>query len=169
MSDAQLQAALVALGIEWNVLEHAAVFTVEESEAIHAALPGAHTKNLFLKDAGGQFWLVTVDHARRVDLKALAGVIGAKKLSFGKPEDMERLLGVTPGAVTPLAALNDTGGAVRVVLDEALAGAAQVYVHPLRNTATIGMSGGDLCRALAEWGHAPLLAAIPERPAVEMA
>jgi Ala-tRNA(Pro) deacylase len=163
MSDAALKDALAALGIGWSILEHEAVFTVEESLAIHDALPGAHTKNLFLKDSGGQFWLVTVEHAKRVDLKALAGVIGAKKLSFGKAEDMEALLGVTPGSVTPLATLNDTGHAVRVVLDQDLAGAAAVHVHPLRNTATIGLSGADLCRALADWGHTPLSAAIPER------
>lgn len=163
MSDAALQDALAALGIGWSILEHEAVFTVEESLAIHDALPGAHTKNLFLKDAGGQFWLVTVEHSRRVDLKALAGVIGAKKLSFGKAEDMERLLGVTPGAVTPLAALNDKGGAVRVVLDTDLASTDAVHIHPLRNTATIGLPGADLVRALAAWGHDPLIAAIPER------
>ena len=163
MSEAQLMADLAALGITPVQLEHAAVFTVEESEAIHAALPGAHTKNLFLKDAGGAFFLVTVDHATRVDLKALAGVIGAKKLSFGKAEDMQALLGVTPGSVTPLAAINDAGGRVNVVLDATLADAARVNVHPLRNTATIGLSGADLRAALAHWGHTPLIAVIPER------
>jgi Ala-tRNA(Pro) deacylase len=163
MSEGKLYADLESLGIAWTALEHEAVFTVEESEAIHAALPGAHTKNPFLKDSGGAFFLVTVDHAVRVDLKALAPVIGAKKLSFGKAEDMEALLGVTPGAVTPLAAMNDADGKVCVVLDERLAGADTVNVHPLRNTATIGLSGADLMRALAHWGHPPQIAAIPER------
>jgi len=167
MSEARLRQAFADLGIAWTVLEHAAVFTVEESEQIHAAMPGTHTKNLFLKDAGGQFWLVTVDHARRVDLKALAGVIGAKKLSFGKAEDMERLLGVAPGAVTPLAAINDMAGAVRVVIDAELAETAQVNVHPLRNTATVGLPGPELLRALAAWGHAAIVAAIPERVVVD--
>ena len=160
-----LYADLEALGIGWTALEHQAVFTVEESEAIHAQMPGAHTKNLFLKDSGGAFFLVTVDHATRVDLKALAPVIGAKKLSFGKADDMEALLGVTPGSVTPLAAINDADGKVRVVLDERLATATPVCVHPLRNTATIGLSGADLIRALAHWHHPPLIAAIPERAA----
>lgn len=169
MREAALKDALAVLGIGWSLLEHEAVFTVEESLAIHNVLPGAHTKNLFLKDSGGQFWLVTLEHAKRVDLKALSGVIGSKKLSFGKADDMEALLGVTPGSVTPLAALNDTGHAVRVVIDPELAAAATVNVHPLRNTATIGLSGADLCRALTEWGHAPLLAAIPERPQVDPA
>jgi len=163
VNETRLYADLAALGIAYQVHDHAAVFTVEESLEIHEAVPGAHTKNLFLKDSGGQFWLVTVEHSLRVDLKALAGVIGAKKLSFGKAEDMQALLGVTPGSVTPLAAMNDAAGRVNVVLDATLADAARVNVHPLRNTATIGLSGADLRRALAHWGHAPLIAAIPER------
>jgi len=163
MSEAALYTDLASLGIAHSALEHQAVFTVEESEAIHDALPGAHTKNLFLKDSGGTFFLVTVDHALRVDLKALAPVIGAKKLSFGKAEDMEALLGVTPGSVTPLAAINDRDGKVRVVLDERLVGADAVHVHPLRNTATIGIAGAELVRALTHWDHAPLIASIPER------
>lgn len=167
MSEERVRQAFEELGIAWAMLEHPAVFTVEESAAIHEAMPGAHTKNLFLKDAGGQFWLVTVDHARRVDLKALAGAIGAKKLSFGKAEDMERLLGIMPGAVTPLAAINDAAGAVRVVIDADLAAAAQVNVHPLRNTATVGLPGPDLLRALAAWGHEATVAEIPERAIAE--
>lgn len=163
MSESALLADLDVLGIASQCHEHSAVFTVEESADLHAAIAGLHTKNLFLKDAGGQFWLVTVRHDLRVDLKALAGVIGSKKLSFGKAEDMEACLGVTPGAVTPLAAINDTDGAVRVVIDRALADAPCVNVHPLRNTATLGLSGPDLQVVLRHWGHDPVLAEIPER------
>jgi Ala-tRNA(Pro) deacylase len=154
-------AALDALGIAWTLVEHEPVFTVEESSALHEQIPGAHTKNLFLKDAGGQFWLVTVPHDIRVDLKALPAAIGGKKVSFGKAEDMERLLGISPGSVTPLAAINDAGGLVRVVIDATLAGAELVQVHPLRNSATLGLSGADLVRALTAWNHPPLIARIP--------
>ncbi len=157
----QMIADLDALGVAHDIVEHPAVFTVEESHAIHATVPGAHTKNLFLKDAGGQFWLVTVPHDLRVDLKALPAAIGSKRVSFGKAEDMERLIGVTPGSVTPLAAIADADGAVNVVLDTRLAGADRVNVHPLRNTATLGLSGADLVRALTHWGHPPVIADIP--------
>ncbi|MFM2371149.1 MAG: hypothetical protein RIS85_871 [Pseudomonadota bacterium] len=163
MSGNALLSDFDALGIAWQQHEHPAVFTVEESAELHEAIAGLHTKNLFLKDGGGQFWLVTVRHDLRVDLKALAGVIGSKKLSFGKAEDMEARLGVTPGSVTPLAAINDADGAVRVVIDRALADAPCVNVHPLRNTATLGLSGPDLQVALRHWGHEPVLADIPER------
>ena len=156
-----LLAALDGLGIAYETVAHAAVFTVEESESLHHAIAGTHTKNLFLKDKNGRFWLVTVEAHARVDLKALPAAIGAAKVSFGKAEDMARLLGVTPGAVTPLAVINDTEGAVSVVLDPAVAGAARANVHPLRNTATIGLAGVDLVTALAAWGHPPAVVAIP--------
>lgn len=152
---------LNAMGIAWTMHEHEAVFTVEESVRLHDAIPGVHTKNLFLKDAGGQFWLVTAPHDARVDLKALPGIIGSKKLSFAKAEDMERLLGISPGSVTPLAAMNDKGDQVRVVLDVRLAKHDCVNVHPLRNTATIGLSGADLTAFLRGAGHDILVIEVP--------
>ena len=73
-----------------------------------AAVPGAHTKNLFLKDASGQFYLVTVLAEKQVDLGALRHMVGAGRFSFGSADEMVELLGITPGSVTPLAAINDT-------------------------------------------------------------
>jgi Ala-tRNA(Pro) deacylase len=159
--EASLLDALDQLAISYEIVRHDAVFTVEESESLHRSIPGLHTKNLFLKDKNGRFWLVTAEAHSRVDLKALAVAIGAGKVSFGKTEDMERLLGVTPGSVTPLAAINDVGSSVSVVLDPAIADAARVNVHPLRNTATIGITGADLVAALTAWRHAPAIVAIP--------
>lgn len=159
--ETKLYADLQALNIPYDVVEHPAVFTVEESRAVDGDIPGAHTKNLFLKDAGGRFWLVTVPAALRADLKALPAAMGAKRVSFGKGEDMERLIGVTPGSVTPLGAIADAGGAVTIVLDAMLAAADRVNCHPLRNTATLGLSGADLVRALTHWGHPPVIIDVP--------
>ncbi len=159
--EAGLRTDLDALAIPFAEHEHDAVFTVAESDAVHAAMPGAHTKNLFLKDAGGAFWLVTVPSDARVDLKALPAAIGSKRVSFGKAEDMVRLLGIAPGSVTPLAAINAEPESVTVVLDAALAEADPVNVHPLRNTATLGLSGATILDLLRHWGHRPLVAAIP--------
>ncbi len=153
--------ALDAAGIGWTMTEHRAVHTVEESAQLHAEISGAHTKNLFLKDAAGQFWVVSAPHDARVDLKALPAAIGSKKVSFGKAEDMVRLLGVEPGSVTPLAAFNDAAGAVKVVIDSRLAAAACVNVHPLRNTATLGLAGADLLTFLSATGHPPVVVALP--------
>ncbi|TXH12849.1 MAG: prolyl-tRNA synthetase associated domain-containing protein, partial [Gammaproteobacteria bacterium] len=106
-NEARLYAELEARGIAYEVVEHHAVFTVDESRELNASLPGAHSKNLFLRDVDGRFWLVTVPGDIRVDLKALPATIGSKRLSFGKADDLLRLLGLTPGSVTPLGAIND--------------------------------------------------------------
>jgi Ala-tRNA(Pro) deacylase len=156
-----LLSSLDSHGIAWTMHEHPPVFTVAESETLHKSIEGAHTKNMFLKDGSGQFWLVTMPHDMRADLKALPGIVGGKKMSFGKAEDMERLLGITPGSVTPLAAINDVAGAVKVVIDARLATADIVNVHPLRNTATIGISGSNLVSFLRHHGHDPLITELP--------
>ena len=107
-----LDARLAELGIRTTTVEHEPVFTVEESVSLRESIPGAHTKNLFLKDNGGAFWLVTVPSEARVDLKALPVAIGSKRVSFGKAEDMDRLLGIAPGSVTPLAASARRSGSI---------------------------------------------------------
>ena len=160
-----LMADLAAHAIPLRVHEHQAVFTVEESAGIKAHLPGEHTKNLFLKDAGGAFWLVTVSADIRVDLGRLPQAIGCQRVSFGKAEDMQRLIGIAPGSVTPLAMINAAPGSVTVVLDAGLAAAELVNVHPLRNTATLGLPGADVLRLLEYWGHAPVIAYIPTKDA----
>ena len=163
MNDAELQLYkdLAALGIIYKVHEHPAVFTVAESSQHNEKIAGAHTKNLFLKDKAGDYLLVTVPAEARVDLKALPISVGCGRVSFGKAEDMERLLGITPGAVTALSAVNDSGGEVRYVIDAALMQAERVNCHPLRNTATLGLSPDDLVRALTFWQHAPLVTNVP--------
>lgn len=162
--EAGLLADVGSLAIPYAAHEHAAVFTVAESSTLHRDIPGAHTKNLFLKDNAGAFWLVTVPADSRVDLKALPAAIGCKRVSFAKAEDMARLLGITPGSVTPLAMVNAAPGSVTVAIDSALAGAERVNVHPLRNTGTLGLAGADVLRLLRHWGHAPVVADIPTQP-----
>ena len=147
-----LLALLDANQIAWTLHEHAAVFTVEESTALHAAIAGAHTKNLFLKDTGGAFWLVTVPHDISVDLKALAPALGARKFSFAKADDLLALLGLTPGSVTPLAAINDGAGKVGVALDQRLAQIRAdgfAVVHDSAHGPSVGLALTDGSAALA--------------------
>lgn len=154
---ADLIAFLEALGVEQTTLDHAAVFRVEEGQAIKAAMPGAHTKNLFLKDAKGQLWLISALGETAIDLKRLHPVIGSARLSFASQQLMEETLGVTPGSVTAFALINDTQRRVRFVLDRALARAELVNFHPLTNTATTAVSGEGFRRFLAAVGVEPLV------------
>ena len=154
---ADLLAFFDAHGIAHATLEHPAVFRVGEGAEIKARLPGAHTKNLFLKDAKGALWLVSAMDAARIDLKALPGAIGSARLSFASAEVLNEALGVTPGSVTAFALINDQGRRVRFVLDAALARADRVNFHPLINTATTTVSQAGLRRFLEALGVSPLI------------
>src|SRR3954468_10114686 len=116
-----LLAFLDALRIAHLTLEHDPIFHVGEGDEIKRALPGGHTKNLFLKDAKGQLWLISALGETRIDLKRLHTVIGSGRLSFGPEAMMVETLGVTPGSVTAFGLINDTDRRVRFVLDKALA------------------------------------------------
>ena len=156
LSPDDLLAQFDALGIATTTTDHAPVFTVEQSRDLRGLIGGAHTKNLFLRDGKRNFFLVTVDEERTVDLKRLRSLIGAKGgLSFASPEALAEHLGVEPGSVSPFAAVNDASGAVRVFLDAALLAAAAMNCHPLINTKTTTIAPADLVRFLEATGHVP--------------
>lgn len=137
---AELFAFFDAHGIDHSTLEHPPVFTVGEGAEIKAALPGGHTKNLFLKDAKDRLWLISALGETRIDLKRLHTVIGSARLSFGSPELMAETLGVTPGSVTAFGLVNDAERRVAFVLDAALLACDLVNFHPLVNSATTAVS-----------------------------
>jgi Ala-tRNA(Pro) deacylase len=139
----RLLKALDDLGLKTNTLRHEAVFRVGEGEGIKDQLPGAHTKNLFLKDDKGQLWLISAEQSTQINLKALPKVIGSGRLSFGSEVRLYDALGVRPGSVTALGLINDPEHKVKFVLDRVLHEAEFVNFHPLTNTATTAFSQGD--------------------------
>ena len=149
--------ALAEAGIEPSWRFHPAAPTVAHAMEHWKDIPGAHAKNLFFKDAGGQLWLLTALAERRLDLKALPKIMGSKRLSFGSAPLLVEVLGVTPGSVTPLAAMRDRERRVTVALDADLLRADTINVHPLVNTATIGMRPDELSAFLTRCGHPPLV------------
>jgi Ala-tRNA(Pro) deacylase len=169
MTKDELLALLATHGIAAVTHEHPAVFRVGEAPELKAGIPGAHTKNLFLKDAKGQLWLISAEDRTQIDLKRLPPVIGAARLSFGSAELMEQVLGVTPGSVTALALANDKAHRVRFVLDRALAEAETVNFHPLTNTATTGLAQAGFRRFLAAVGVTPLVVDFAAMQVVEAA
>jgi len=157
MTPDQLLTRLAELGIPTRTVRHPPVFTVEEARRHRGDLPGTHTKSLFLRDKKGAMWMVVCLEDRPIDLKALAARLGAKHLSFGSAERLQRYLGVIPGAVSPLAIINDTERLVRVVLDRDVLANDPVNLHPLDNSMTTALAAADLLRFLEAEGHTPQL------------
>jgi Ala-tRNA(Pro) deacylase len=154
---------LDALGIAYHTFEHVPVFTVEESRAVCAHIPGGHTKNLFLKDRRDGLWLVVAREHLRVDLNALAKQLDVARFSFGAAELLIDVLGVPPGSVTPFALMNDKSARVRVVLDASMLAIDPINFHPLRNDRTTAIAPADLVKFIRATGHEPLLLSLPER------
>ncbi|MCC0038967.1 MAG: prolyl-tRNA synthetase associated domain-containing protein [Brucellaceae bacterium] len=146
------------LQIAVTTVDHPPLFTVQESQALRGTIPGAHTKNLFLKDKKGRYFLLTVAEDAEVDLKSVHKVIGASgRVSFGSSERLMELLGVSPGSVTVFGLINDDDGAVTIVLDATLMENATINAHPLSNDATTSIARDDLLRFIRETGHEPLI------------
>lgn len=149
----QLLARLSELAIGHETIDHPAVFTVEEAQAHTAHLPGGHCKSLFLKDKKGGLWLLVCLDRRRIDMNRLAKALGCPRLSFGKPELLQEVLGVTPGSVTPFALINDQDHRVQPLLDLAMLEHELLNYHPLINEATTTIKAADLPVFIQAMGH----------------
>ena len=115
---------------------------------------GAAVKNLFLRNKkGDRHYLVILGIEKQADLRHLVKVIGDDRLSFGSPERLNRYLGVTPGSVSPLGLIHDTGHSVRVIVDSDLRSASRLIFHPNDNTASLTISGPDFVRFLEDRGN----------------
>ena len=150
----EIQEMLTAQGIAFRMLEHPAVFTMQEMEEQGIVREGPVCKNLFLRNQkGNQHFLVSMPEEKQVSLKDLGERLDGQKLSFASEQRLQKYLGVTHGAVSPLGVLNDETHSVMVVLDEDVLGWDAVGVHPNDNTATIWLSPADLQALLSATGN----------------
>ena len=143
------------LKIGFERYDHEPLRTVEDSKANRSRMPGFHIKNLFLRDRKKKNFLLITQEDCSIDLKKTEKLMGCDRLSFGSAERLFEILGVRPGAVSPLALINDKENQVGVFLDNALKTDLTIYVHPLVNDITIGINGEDLRKFFEYSGHKP--------------
>ena len=146
---------LDGLGIPYRRVDHAPAMTMQDCEAIDAVLGVRMCKNLFLCNRQKtDFYLLLMPGEKPFRTKELSNQLGVARLSFGEAEDMTRLLGVMPGAVTVMGLINDTAGAVRLLVDKELLSDAEIGCHPCVNTSSIAFSMQDLLeKVLPKTGH----------------
>ena len=156
----ELLSRLGALGIDTHTVEHPPLGTVEESRALRGDIPGAHTKNLFLKCKKGTLWLLVALEDAVIDMKQVHKILGSGRLSFGRAELLEEILGVPPGSVTPFSLINDKDQRVNVVLEAEMMSHDVLNFHPLVNTATTTISRDGLLAFIRDCGHDPAILAV---------
>ena len=144
-------------GLTSTTCDHPPMFTVIYSQALRPPnVDGGYTKNLFLRNKKGTMWLVTCDENQSVDLRHLGTALGAGRLSFASPERLMRFLGITTGAVSPLALINDVTHTVFFAIDRSLLRHDQLHVHPLVNTLTTTLPTIGLVEFAMKTGHPPV-------------
>ena len=152
------------LGVAHATVNHPPLHTVAQSQALRGGIPGGHSKNLFLKDKKGALFLIVAEEDALLPLNSLHPGLGCARLSFGAAERLRAALGVEPGSVTPFAVINDTAGAVTVVLEAALMRHDMLNFHPLTNTMTTSLARADLIRFLDATGHSPRILPLRTEP-----
>lgn len=161
MTDTEKRAVVLEklseLGINYRLVSHDAVYTMDEAyeQEKNLDLPqdGIVVKNLFLKEHNSErYFLVVTAGKKTTDIKTLRRFLGTKPLSFATEEELEQKLGVTRGAVTPLAVINDTEKAVSLIIDDTLKGCL-LGVHPNENTSTVFITYSELEKYAESCGH----------------
>jgi Uncharacterized conserved protein len=145
---------LSEMNINCNVVEHPAVYTMEEMDNLHIDPHNQVVKNLFVRDdKKKRYFLLTVQKDKRVDLKELRAKLGSRPLSFASESALQEILGLDKGAVTPFGVLNDTNCRVEVVLDSEIRHFHRVGIHPNDNTATVWIAPKDLETVIKKHGN----------------
>ena len=146
------------LGIAAEIVPYPVARSVEDGKQMRGAMSGTFTKNLLLRDKKDRLFLVSIHEDRSLDLRTLHAQIGASgRLGFAPSERMIDVLGVSPGALTPLAIIDDIGGLVSVVLDGSLLRSDQVNFHPLVPGESVGLHPDELVAYVRSCGREPLI------------
>ena len=143
------------LGIPYDRVDHDPAATIADCEGIDRILGTDMCKNIFLCNRQRTaFYLLLLPGGKQCVTKDFAKALGVARTSFASHEDMERLLGIRPGAVTILSLMNDAERKVRLVIDREVLGKEWIGCHPLVNTSSLRIRTDDLLNVfLPAVGH----------------
>lgn len=145
------------LNIEYERIDHEAAMTMEECADVDEALGAMICKNLFLCNRQEtDFYLLLIPGDKPFKTKYLSAQIGSSRLSFAKPEYMEKYLDITPGSVSVLGLMNDHEKKVRLLIDEDVLKDEYFACHPCINTSSLKIRTEDLTeKIIPAMGHEP--------------
>ncbi len=148
---------LDSLGVRYQRIDHEAANTMEACAAIDAVLDATICKNLLLCNRQGTaFYLLLTPGDKPFKTSELSRKIGSSRLSFASPEAMERLLDITPGSLSILGLMNDSGHQVQLLIDEDVLRGEYIGCHPCINTSSLRLKTSDLVeKIIPAMGHEP--------------
>lgn len=133
------------LGVEYDRVDHAPAMTMEDCKEADEILQAMVCKNLFLCNRQETaFYLLMIPDTKVFHTKDLSAQIGSARLSFAKPEYMEKFLDITPGSVSVLGLMNDKEHQVKLLIDEEVLDSEYFGCHPCINTTSLRMRTADL-------------------------
>ena len=155
MNKQQIYDYLNQENVWYEITEHEAVYNMAELSNIEIPYPEYDAKNLFVRDDKKRnYYLITVKGDKRVNLKEFRKNNNTRPLSFASADDLMEIMGLIPGAVTPLGLLSDTECKVTLFLDNDFIGdLGLIAVHPNDNTATVWIKANDLVTLIQQHGN----------------
>ena len=155
---------LDALKIDFFRADHDPAMTIPMCHAVERVLGAPICKNLFLCNRQKtQYFLLLMQGDKVFKTKYLSAQLGCSRLSFADGDDMQKLLGVTPGSASLLALRNDVEKRVNLVIDRPVLSETMFAWHPCINTSTVAFSTEALQhRLLPALGRSPSVVDLPE-------
>lgn len=138
-------------GISYERYDHTPVYTVAEAEKLDIPHKEKGLKNLFLKDKKHNYYLVSLNAEKKIDLKKLRSFLGCTPLHFADEDELYEITGLKAGHVTPFGILNTEGYPVTSVFDSELAGDI-AGIHPMSNDSTVFVEFDDLKKLIEDEG-----------------
>lgn len=146
---------LDAIGVAYERVDHEALMTMEACKEVDDILKATICKNLFLCTANKkEFYLLMLPAQKRFVTKEISKQAGTSRLTFAGEEDMEKLLDITPGSVSVMGLMNDTGNQVELLMDREILQGEYIGCHPCINTSSIRFKTKDLLeKIIPAMGH----------------
>lgn len=150
--------------VRFERVDNDSISTMEECAEVGEVLGTEICKSILACTRNkSEYYLIIMPGDKRFVSKFASKAIGSSRLSFASAEDMEELLGTTPGNASPMAAVNDTDGRVKLVIDKELAGEEYIACNVGVNTTHIKLAVSDLIdKILPAMSHTPMIVDIKE-------
>lgn len=136
---------LESLNISFEEIVHKPVYTAKEAQHIKEKINGVGCKNLFLKDSNNNYYLYLLEDTKKADFKNLSKILNTSHLTFASDEELNNILGLSRGGVTPLGIINDSFHITKIIIDKELI-SKKILMHTDTNTKTVAIKYTDLIK-----------------------